>query len=315
MSLKLIIGTFIFLSAIATIFILTIPKNNITQTTTPVINKTTTIIPLPTTTPLITPTPLITTTSVPVTTTIKPRSIFFSSIAGTGGKYSVSGSPGGGGGAGGIVINNDTYLTAGIGQISMSSSGGGSGGKGYGAGGGGGGAGLSTFKGIGTQYIGGNGTQGFVYIVEEDKLFTTDIQNYIPQYIGTYTFILMGGGGCGGSGISTSGFPGNGGDAGQIIIKKIKGITAETKINITIGQGGKIINFAPTKAGNTTVSCILTSSTINISAIGASPATSGDKTNIQGYIIQSGGGSNGQSGGVVNSTIINNMNSKSPIEM
>jgi hypothetical protein len=275
---------------------------------------TTTIIPLPTpiTTTTFAPT---TTTSAPITTTTKPpRTIYFSSLNSGG----LGGRNGGGGGAGGIIINNDTSKVAGVGQSSMSVAGG-NGGKGYGAGGGGGGPGLTIFKGeqqfkVAVTYTGGVGTQGFVYIVEEDKLFTTNTQNYIPKYVGTYTFIIMGGGGCGAPGFSTSGYPGNGGDAGQIIIKKVRGIASTTLINITIGQGGKNSNLRPQIAGNTTVSCVLGASTVDIVALGASPGESGSTTNKQAYTIQSMGGRMGSSGGIINQSIIDNMNSNSPTE-
>ena len=173
MSLKIIIGSIIFLGAIVTILVLTIPKNNNLQTTTPAINKTTTIIPLPTTTPLITTTPLVITRS----------TVFQSLLSGVSNR-------GGGGGAAGIFKDFNNILEATTGQSSLFTTGGGGGG-GYGAGGGG--AGASTYD---ASISGGNGTQGFVYILEEDKLFTEDIQNYTPLFSKTYTFILIGGGGC-----------------------------------------------------------------------------------------------------------------------
>ena len=217
---------------------------------------------------------------------------------------------GGGGGAGGIVnVINDNYagsLFGTDGQISIRNPGGG-GGAGYGCGGGG--AGSSIFN---KTYVGGDGTQGFVYIVEEDKFVTTDLTGYNPKYTGTYTFILLGGGGCGGNGYPVSG---NGGDAGQLIIKKVRGVSITSKINITIGQGGKIVNSIPEKAGDTILSCVLSASTVEIIAIGASPAKSGDKANIQLYTIQSPGGMPSKAGGVFNQSIIDNMNSSSPTEI
>jgi len=46
--------------------------------------------------------------------------------------------------------------------------------------------------------------------------------------------------------------PGNGGDSGQIIVNRIKGISNTTKINFTIGSGGIWSND---KAGDTIVKC------------------------------------------------------------
>ena len=260
---------------------------------------TTTIIPLPTTTPLITTTtPLITTTTPLITT--KPRTTFFlSQIVGA------SNIGGGGGGAGGIFTNDyKNILSATSGEKGYNVPGGGGGG--YGSGGGG--AGASTVDKI---FIGGNGTQGFVYILEEDKLFTENIQNYTPLFSKTYTFIVLGGGGCGGSSSANSGKSGNGGDAGQLIVKKIKGITNTTKINITIGQGGKVVNYVGNKAGDTIVSCILSTGTVEFKALGASPGKSGTD-NTQSYIIQSPGGIPGKNGETFNQNIIDNINSSDP---
>ena len=253
---------------------------------------TTTVIPLPTTTPLITTTtPLITT---PLITTSKPRTIFFTSDL-----IGISNNGGGGGGAGGIFTNDyKDILIATPGQ--NGSVPGGGGGGGYGSGGGG--AGAST-----VDKIGGNGIQGFVYILEEDKLFTENIQNYTPLFSKTYTFIILGGGGCGGSSSANSGISGNGGDAGQLIIKQIRGITNTTKINITIGQGGQGGN----KAGDTIVSCILSNSTVEFKALGASPGKSGI-VNRQSYIIRSPGGMPGINGETFKEDIINNINSSTP---
>jgi len=271
---------------------------------------TTTIIPLPTTTPLITTTtPLIITTTPLITTTTplittKPRSILFSSLI-----IGASNLGGGGGGAGGILTNNSNIiLSATKGESSYNTPGGGGGG-GYGSGGGG--AGASTVNAI---FIGGNGSQGFVYILEEDKLFTENIQNYTPLFSKTYTFIVLGGGGCGGSSYANTGISGNGGDAGQLIIKKIRGITNTTKINITIGQGGKVVDYVGNKAGDTIVSCILSTSTVEFKAIGASPGKSGT-ANTQSYTIQSPGGIPGKNGETFNENIIDNINSSAPIEI
>jgi hypothetical protein len=253
---------------------------------------TTTIIPLPTTTPLIT-------TTTPLITTLKPRTTFFASQL-----IGVSNNGGGGGGAGGIFTNDyKDILIATPGQ--NGSIPGGGGGGGYGAGGGG--AGAST-----VDKIGGNGTQGFVYILEEDKLFTENIQNYTPLFSKTYTFIILGGGGCGGSSSANSGISGNGGDAGQLIVKQIRGITNTTKINITIGQGGKVVNYVGNKAGDTIVSCILSTSTVELKALGASPGKSGI-VNTQSYRILSPGGNPGKNGETFSEeNIIKNINSSTP---
>ena len=265
-------------------------------------NKTITQTPITTTYTVVTTTPIITT---PIITPI-PRTIIFS--AGPGGNFFDSN--GGGGGAGGIIINVVKTINGDRGMNGGYQLKGGVGGIGYGAGGGGAGSNSTT------SYVlnGGKGTQGFVYIVEEDRLFTQDINDYIPSNTGTYTFILVGGGGCGGPGDLSNINSGNGGDAGQIVINKIKGILNNTKLNITIGTGGYYSqDNIPQKGSDTIVSCTLSGgSKVTLTAFGAYPGNKGDKDNTQIYKSFSNGGKIGKSGNSVDINIINNMNSSFP---
>lgn len=137
----------------------------------------------------------------------------------------------GGAGAGGIVITSTTATIQNpVGSEGQSANGGagGYGGVGFGAGGGGGGIWFG-----GMNLNGGNGTQGFVYIVELDLLFTSSSTYKIPTS-GKYQFILMGGGGSGSGGTSV----GNGGSCGDILRFTKNNIAANTTITITIGLGG-----------------------------------------------------------------------------
>ena len=222
--------------------------------------------------PLPTTTPLITTTTPLITTTTPLITTKPRTTFFLSQIVGASNIGGGGGGAGGIFTNDyKNILSATSGEKGYNVPGGGGGG--YGSGGGG--AGASTVDKI---FIGGNGGCA---------------------------------GGCGGSSSANSGKSGNGGDAGQLIVKKIKGITNTTKINITIGQGGKVVNYVGNKAGDTIVSCILSTGTVEFKALGASPGKSGTD-NTQSYIIQSPGGIPGKNGETFNQNIIDNINSSDP---
>lgn len=144
----------------------------------------------------------------------------------------------GGGGAGGVVITSSIFnvpkIKAGDGIFGLDGKPpSGLGGEGFGAGGGG--AGLWK---DGSYYLcGGNGAQGFVYVVEDKRLITLTTDY---EAVGdSYQFILMGGGGAGGLGSYTNPlFAGNGGCSGHITItppiKTYKG----QKFKIVIGNGG-----------------------------------------------------------------------------
>jgi hypothetical protein len=268
-------------------------KSSTASMTTTTLQPTTTTTLQPTTT--ITTLQPTTTTLRPITTTHKPRTVIFSSPLLSSGGIGVSGISGGGGGAGGIVINDNFSITA--------RNANGYGGTGYGAGGGGGGY---NFNNIGND--GGNGSSGFVYIIEEDKVITDNLVNYTPIFYGSYTFVIMGGGGGGGKGYPYSG---NGGDSGQIVIQKIRGISNETKISINIGAGGT----SYIKGGDTIVTCKLkpTEADLVVKALGANPGNSNNKPNEQNYDpVPSSGGLPSEQGGAIGDDIINNMNSISP---
>ena len=217
----------------------------------------------------------------------------------------------GGGGSGGIVMKNmDTTTSPPITYPNINSPNCyGKSGVGFGSGGGGSSP-VSVFETILTYYPGSNGNNGFAYIVEDDKFFEYDTI-YTPLSTGTYTFILMGGGACGGCSQSTT-IGGNGGDSGNISIQKINNITTNTGINITIGKGGKVksslvnggvLKFYGNDAENTTV-------TFNdrndiIIALGAKNGDS--KSSTPGFQVN--GGSYNNNGKEVSNEFINYLNS------
>ena len=142
----------------------------------------------------------------------------------------------GGGGAGGILASGYTPISNSA-NIPRYYGAGGSNGEGFGSGGGGGGN-WNSLK----SQTGGEGNQGFVYIVEDDNLIT-ESGVYETTSDGEYTIIMMGGGGAGGGFTSLN----SGGSSGHIIKTKINIHTHKDiddnkytdKIKIKIGKGGK----------------------------------------------------------------------------
>jgi len=307
-------------------------SSNITTTTfvpltTQNINTTSAIKPITTqninTTSTIKPitTQNINTTIKPITTTSQPkaRKIFFQ--AGKGGQptlvYNIWQAPGG---AGGILINNQGPVSES--GVSYTYPTGGPGGIGYGSGGG-----ASDF--CPNNYTcggGGSGSPGFVYLVQDDILFTNDTLYTIQSNFLLYTFILMGGGACGThSSPNTREYP-RGGSCGQIIIKQIKGNFKGTQFDIKIGKGGIMKNI-PTAEGferwlsfsgeNTTVSFILNGNKNDYIAYGAEPPNNKENILSQYTPLAVGGYYNSSDeistpGGVIPETVIENMNSVNP---
>ena len=254
-----------------------------------------------------------TTTQQPITTSLYNAQILFQAGASV-----LSNFPGG---AGGILIHNQGP-TAGTGAGYLNVTKGGSGGKGYGSGGG------ASWCCDTCSIPTGNGSQGFVYLVEDKMLFDKDTKYTIQSDNSSYTFILMGGGACGGF-CDNFTIPDNntfvGGDCGQIVIKKIDQNLKNTQISVTIGKGGYIQKYFSTyksyKGGDTSISFILNNNIINYTAYGAEPPNN----NINGGSVKSkytplanGGYSSGNNsdlykGGMIPQTVINNMNSTNPI--
>lgn len=202
-----------------------------------------------------------------------------------------------GGGAGGIIINSVSPPPATLPEDVNLCGGSGLNGTGFGAGGGGG---ASLVCSSGYQ-VGGVGEPGFVCILETFSIITSN--GTVSMNPGSYTFIMMGGGGGGGNVF--------GGSSGNIVRISISFIIT-TIITITIGQGG-----APAQNGGDTI--------LNIPG-GNTYIAFGGKASGSGYIPESsintilsssslntnsalGGGSN-QSGNIVSSILINQMNAQ-----
>jgi hypothetical protein len=289
---------------------------------------TTTMQPVTTTTSR----PVTTSIIIPTTTTLKVKTTF---QAGSGGKPLVF-DPDASvdlsrfdemcGGAGGILINNQgptsEYGSNKDGTYgNTNASDGGPGGNGYGSGGG---ASASCSYCVGH----GSGSQGFVYLVQDDVLFTEDTEYIVQSNYLIYTFILMGGGGCGGyeGPIDNTQIFYNGGDCGQISIKQIKGKLQNTKITIKIGKGGYMegnyTSGAPKwyafPGGNSTVTFTFNGNIFNYIAYGANPANNGyGDLQINYTPLAKGGRFNfntymANSGGSIPQSIIDNMNSLNP---
>ena len=327
MILNIIFGSLIFSILAYIIYNISFPKTatNITTTLAPTTTHnivTTTSVPTTTKNILTTTNPVFTTTSQP-----KVRKTYFQ--AGKGGQpvrvfYDTYWqSPGG---AGGILINNQGPVSkSGVSYEYINS--GGPGGIGYGSGGG-----ASAY--CPNNYIcggddTGSGSPGFVYLVQDDILFTTDTLYTIQSNFLLYTFILMGGGACGThSSPNTREYP-IGGSCGQIVIKQIRGNFKGTQFDIKIGKGGIMKNL-PDSEGlerwlsfsgeNTTVSFILNGNKNDYLAYGAEPPNN----NIKGQNVLSqytplavGGYYNSSDeistpGGVIPQSVIDNMNSVNP---
>lgn len=239
------------------------------------------------------------------------------------------------GGAGGIIIRNGNILTS---QKGNDYGGllGGPGGQGYGSGGG---SSVCCPSPDRTQKgcpIGANGSQGFVYILQDDKLFTSDGTYTIKCSENTCTFILMGGGACGGyCGAYTDDTKWSevyrGGQCGQIIVLKFNRNLKDVTVTVKIGQGGYMskisggtdVSIKSYEGGNTSINFMYNNSPFEYKAYGAAPPNN----NVRGvnvapqYIPDAYGGfmnmdktkyNTNCNGGMISKDIIDNLNSIDP---
>ena len=215
--------------------------------------------------------PIISQTSPPKPTFIPGQNIIFS--AGYGGQ---SGSPisplasenmnsggGGGGGAGGLVIylssGDNVNIPSGVSGINASYGYGGFGGYGFGAGNGGNAGASSSYS---------SAAQGFVYILDDNALFTST-QSYIVSSNHSFiTVILMGAGGLGGTTISN--IANNGGCSGNIVLTTIPSYPG-LNILVTVGAG-----FLPSSTGVSYVGAYSSISGSGITTVTAYGGFSGD---------------------------------------
>jgi hypothetical protein len=322
MILNIIIGSLIFSIIVYGIYNIFGPKTvtNITTTLSPTTtNSIITTTSIPTTTNKIGMT-----TSIPTTTTFQPktRKTFFQ--AGQGGIPTrvINDWAQAPGGAGGILINNQGPISQnGYGSYNT----GGPGGTGYGSGGG-----ASTFCEESGGYCdgAGSGSPGFVYLVQDDILFTSDTLYTIQNSFLINTFILMGGGACGTYNGVVSRDLSFGGSCGQIVIRQFRGNLKGVQLSIKVGKGG-VMQIIYSRAYNIWKSYTGENSTINFTfsgnkteyiAYGAEPPNN----NIKGENIPSqytplaiGGYYNytdeiGNPGGTIPQSFIDNMNSINP---